>query len=144
METSILYVTKPSDAEFLSGVPISRPPIWSERIPSLAQNTMWRNNGNGTFTDVSTAIGLGGSTSEIASLGTDYNNDRAVDLVVTSRQKPPIIFENPREGVFENHQFWSESMASPAVGVAALDFDHDGWMDLAFTHWGAPCNKSLA
>ncbi len=133
-----LYVTRPSDPNFISGLPIARPAIWSEQIPSLTQNTMWRNNGNGTFTDVSAAIGLGGSASEIASVGTDYNNDRAVDLLVTSGQKPPIIFENPREGVFESHQFWSESMASPAVGVAVLDFDHDGWMDVAFTHWGAP------
>ncbi len=133
-----LYVTKPSEADFLSGIPISRPPIWSERIPSFGQNAMWRNNGNGTFTDVSAAIGLSGPASGIASVGTDYNNDRAVDLVVTSGQKPPTIFENPREGVFESHQFWSESMPSPAVGVAVLDFNHDGWMDVAFTHLGAP------
>jgi tetratricopeptide (TPR) repeat protein len=133
-----LYVTRPSDANFISGVPITRPPIWSEQIPSPGQNAMWRNDGNGTFTNVSDSVGLSGSTSSIASVGTDYNNDRAVDLVVTSGQKSPIIFENPREGVFESHQFWSESMASPAVGVAVFDFDHDGWMDVAFTHWAAP------
>ncbi len=97
---------------------------------------MWRNNGNGTFTDVSTAIGLGGSTSEIASLGTDYNNDRAVDLVVTSGQKPPIIFENPREGVFENHQFWSESMPVRQWGSPRLiSITMAGW--ISHLHIGA-------
>ena len=29
-------------------------------------------------------------------------------------------------------------MPAQAVGVAVLDFDHDGWMDLAFTHWRTP------
>ena len=29
-------------------------------------------------------------------------------------------------------------MPGPAVGVVAADFDHDGWMDLAFTHWASP------
>ena len=29
-------------------------------------------------------------------------------------------------------------MPAPTAGVVALDFDKDGWMDLAFTHWGAP------
>ena len=29
-------------------------------------------------------------------------------------------------------------MPSDTVGVAVLDFDHDGWMDFAFTHMGAP------
>jgi hypothetical protein len=29
-------------------------------------------------------------------------------------------------------------MPAPAVGISVLDFDKDGWMDLAFTHWGSP------
>ena len=29
-------------------------------------------------------------------------------------------------------------MPGPTAGVVALDFNKDGWMDLAFTHWGAP------
>jgi len=72
----------------------------------------------------------------MSALGTDYNNDRAVDLVVTDQG--PTIFENPREGKFTARQPWSSPMPSPTVGAAVLDFDHDGWMDLAFTHIGAP------
>src|SRR5262249_15542826 len=33
---------------------------------------------------------------------------------------------------------WSTPMPAPAVGVAILDFNHDGWMDIAFTHMGEP------
>ena len=99
-------------------------------------NVMWRNNGNGTFTQVTQDLGMSLDPS-IAAVGTDYNNDRAVDVVVTDL-KGPTILENPREGEFPLKTLWQHAMPSPAVAVSALDFNHDGWMDLAFTHMGAP------
>jgi hypothetical protein len=99
---------------------------------------MWRNNGNGTFTDVTKQTGLSAPASSASAVGTDYNNDRAVDIVATGWHGPPTIFENPREGEFAARQPWSASSWNRTVGVAALDYDHDAWMDLAFTHWGAP------
>ncbi len=110
-------------------------------------NAMWRNNGNGTFTEVTNETGLAGVASSVAAIGTDYNNDRAVDLVVTGRgaqisgisqaigSAGTVIFENPREGMFRSLKPWS-GILSGNFGVAALDFDHDGWMDLAFTGTG--------
>ncbi len=97
---------------------------------------MWRNNGNGRFTDVSQSTGLGDVGQSIAALGTDLNNDRAVDLLVT-RRDTPLWFKNPREGTFEAQRWWA---ANPfyAVGVAVLDFDHDGWMDISFAGRGFP------
>ena len=99
-------------------------------------NRLWRNNGDGTFTDDTNVRGLAGIGFSINAIGTDYNNDRAVDLVVTGKE--PIIFENPREGRFVERQFWMEYAPHPAVSVMALDFDHDAWMDLAFAHSSAP------
>jgi cytochrome c-type biogenesis protein CcmH/NrfG len=96
---------------------------------------MFRNNGDQTFTEVATSRGLDSSPSTNA-IGTDYNNDRAVDLVVAGM--PPVVLENPREGEFKRHMWWNDLPSSEAVGVTVLDFDHDGWMDLAFTHTGAP------
>src|SRR5579872_2031094 len=103
-------------------------------------NMMWRNNGNGTFTDVTEATGLNGSNSSSAAIGTDFNNDRAVDIVTTtsgnlgtSAHHSQGIFENPREGEFRPTSLVE---TGPSFGVTALDFDHDGWMDLAFTHFG--------
>ena len=50
-----------------------------------------------------------------------------------------MVFENPREGKFIARKPWSgPRMTLPTMGIAVLDFDHDGWMDLAFTHMGAP------
>jgi Tfp pilus assembly protein PilF len=99
-------------------------------IKQFPETAMWRNNGNGTFTNVTQELGLSVSPGTTA-VGTDYNNDRAVDLVVTGGT--PTVLENPREGKFVSHQFWKES-ENTSSGVAVLDFDHDGWMDLAFTH----------
>ncbi len=104
-------------------------------------NEMWRNNGDGKFTQVTDQTGLGFG-SGYGAIGTDYNNDRAVDIVVAGStggvDSPgsPVIYPNPREGKFVPHALIQ--LQQPAVGVAVLDFDHDGWMDLAFTQVGPP------
>jgi len=98
-------------------------------------NLIWRNNGDGTFTDVTASLGLNLGAS-LGAIGSDYNNDRAVDLVVAAA-KGSTVFENPREGKFKPLQPWSVTMPSPSFGVTALDYNHDGWMDVAFTHSGS-------
>jgi len=104
----------------------------------LGQNHMFRNDGNGQFTDVTDSLKVEGSGPSTAAIGTDYNNDRAVDLLVTG--DVPVIFENPREGAFLPQPVFTQRAAfpAPAPGLTVLDFDHDGWMDLAFTHFGSP------
>jgi hypothetical protein len=71
---------------------------------------------------------------------TDFNNDRAVDFVIAGGVAGASIYLNPREGKFTalGGIDFSKEKLPPAVGVVALDFDKDGWMDLAFTHAGAP------
>jgi len=110
-----------------------------ESLPSV----MLRNNGNGTFTDVTKETGLAQPSPAIAAIGSDINNDRAVDLVVTGYFSPATVFQNPREGKFKA-SFPVQGVPTPELGVAVLDFDHDGWMDLAFTHfWGGTSGLSL-
>lgn len=101
-------------------------------------NELWRNDGNGKFTEVTQETGLAGDGPSWGATASDINNDRAVDLVVTSFSRPPTVYLNPREGKFRAEQPWTPAMQSPAVGALAFDFDKDGWMDLAFTHSGAP------
>ncbi len=98
---------------------------------ALASNQMWRNNGNGTFTEQTGELGLAGTTPAMAAVGTDYNNDRAVDLLITGRT---LLYKNPREGKFIPQQL----LGSLDSGAAVFDFDHDGWMDVAFTRTGTP------
>jgi tetratricopeptide (TPR) repeat protein len=104
----------------------------------LPGNRMWRNNGNGTFTDVTESTGLSSPAASTAAIGTDYNNDRAIDIVATGWHGSAAIFQNPREGKFTARRPSSDFRSQKTIGVAVLDFDHDGWMDLAFTQWGAP------
>jgi len=101
-------------------------------------NVLWRNNGNRTFTEWTKQTGLEGTAASIGAIGSDINNDRAIDFVVTSWQEPPSIFLNPREGEFRRITPWATEMPTSTAGVVAFDFDKDGWMDLGFTHWGQP------
>ncbi|MGP0018689.1 MAG: FG-GAP-like repeat-containing protein [Candidatus Sulfotelmatobacter sp.] len=101
---------------------------------------MWRNNGDGTFTAVTDSLGMGADNEGaqlVAAVGTDFNNDRAVDVIATGGNTPRI-YQNPREGKFILRKDLSAQMPKNTSGVAVLDFDHDGWMDLAFTHMGTP------
>jgi tetratricopeptide (TPR) repeat protein len=126
--------------------PPDPPGTFVDRIePGL--NEMWRNNGNGTFTNQTDETGLAGKGPAFAAVGTDYNNDRAVDLLVNGLT---TIFENPREGKFVAHdKLVSTTLPDPqnsapgnslakfgySGGIAVLDFDHDGWMDMALTNF---------
>ncbi|MGH9501748.1 MAG: FG-GAP-like repeat-containing protein [Terriglobales bacterium] len=99
-------------------------------------NHVWRNNGNGTFTDQSEAVGFASPVPTFGAVGSDYNNDRAIDLVLAGWYKMATILENPREGKFRTLSGWGPDV--PTTGVTLVDFDHDGWMDVAFTQTGAP------
>ena len=116
-----LYVTRELGAGSLAGTSLKR-----------QSNVLLRNNGDKTFTDVTveTALEGGGPGMMLAS---DINNDRAIDLVLTSFEGPSVHL-NPREGPFKTADLFPPSMPKNSVGVVALDFNKDGWMDLAFTH----------
>jgi Tfp pilus assembly protein PilF len=105
-----------------------------------AHNTLWRNNGNSTFTDISADTALGIPATGAGLVTTDFNNDRAIDFVFAGGAEGASIYLNPREGKFTALPVidFKKQNLPPAVGVIAFDFDKDGWMDLAFTHAGAP------
>ena len=121
-----------------------------------APNVLWRNNGNKTFTEWTEPTGFGGSGKTAAAILTDFNNDRAVDIAITGDGAAPLIYVNPREGKYPTQPLYgasqqvSESASQPpaarqgeskfpaTTGIAVLDYNKDGWMDIAVTHAGAP------
>lgn len=105
--------------------------------PGGGPSVLWRNNGNSTFTEWTGPPGLAGNKATVAAAISDINNDRAIDLVVTGANSSPTLFENQREGAFKQLALYTETM-SPTRGAAILDFNKDGWMDVAVTHTGAP------
>ncbi len=129
-----LYVTRSSNSP--PGDPEQPYSLPSEAAPP--GNILWRSAGGGQFMDWTKEMGLSGDASSVAAIGTDLNNDRAIDLVVTGGQKSPAVFVNTREGSFRAVSPWDGDMPGPTAGAVALDFDRDGWMDLSFTHWAAP------
>ncbi len=114
---------------FLTGSPLK---------PGAESNVLWRNNGNGTFTEQTAETGLGGSGESAAAILTDFNNDRAVDLAVTGDRAAPTFYVNPREGRYPAQPLYEHETLPATVGIAALDYNKDGWMDIAVTHAGPP------
>src|SRR5215475_11165244 len=107
---------------------------------SAGGNVLWRNNGNSTFTDVSGETRLGAEATGAGLAVSDFNNDRAIDFVLAGGSAGELVLLNPREGAFKplgDIDFTKRGLPAGA-GVASFDFDKDGWMDLAFTHTGAP------
>ena len=101
-------------------------------------NVLWRNNGDGTFTEQTEPTGLGGKGKTAAAILTDFNNDRAVDIAVTGDGPSPLLYVNPREGKYPKQPLYRGAKLPPTVGIAVFDYNKDGWMDIAVTHAGAP------
>jgi len=129
-----LYATRFSD------FPLEHPnqPFQFPYDAPAAGNTLWRNRGNGTFSDITAQMGLGGDAPSISAITADVEPDCAVDLLLTGWRKFPALLVNSRDGAFRAASPWAISMSGPTAGAAAFDFNHDGSLDFAFTHWAPP------
>jgi tetratricopeptide (TPR) repeat protein len=107
-------------------------------LENIRANFLWRNNGNGTFTEVGKEAGLAGMGPTAAAVLSDINNDRAVDLVITELSGAPTVYLNQREGPFKAMPLYTDAGLSATLGAYVFDFNKDGWMDVALTHAGAP------
>jgi hypothetical protein len=91
---------------------------------------LYRNDGNGHFTDVTEQAGLAGDGYGFAAIAADYDNDGYIDLLVTSYGHA-ILYRNLGNGTFEDVTAKAGLKTSGwTIGAAWLDYDRDGCIDL--------------
>jgi hypothetical protein len=96
------------------------------------RKSLLRGHCDGTFTDVTAAAGLAvPATSTQAAVWVDINNDGLLDLFVGNENGPAQLFLNKGDGTFQDiaHAAGVDRIAY-TKGVAAADYDNDGWVDL--------------
>jgi hypothetical protein len=98
---------------------------------------LFRNNGNGTFTDISKRSGIADFPGKsFGAVATDVNNDGWIDLFVANDTMPNFLFINKNGREFEETGLAAGVAYSQAgkprsgMGVDAADYDGDGWQDL--------------
>src|SRR5262249_53867504 len=108
-----------------------RPDFWKLCASPREYNVLYRNNGNGTFTDVTEKAGLGGKGwgGDVAVF--DFNEDGRLDLLVTNMFGASQLYRNNGDGTFSDvtrdvlgRTSWG------AIGSKAFDFNNDGQLDL--------------
>jgi hypothetical protein len=94
------------------------------------KNHLFRNNGNGTFTDVTEEAGLGGSHYSAGCAAADYDNDGNVDLLVLNYGRNEL-FHNEGNGKFKEVSN-KAGLTDARFSLSAVwyDYNHDGFLDL--------------
>ena len=133
-------------------------------VTALGQSRLFHNNGNGTFTDVTQKAGLSGPRELSTSAAwVDYDKDGHLDLVVGNyvqwtpetdlystldgksksyctpesyKGTAARLWHNRGDGTFEDvtQKAGLGEPTSKTMGIAALDYDNDGWPDLLFSN----------
>jgi len=97
--------------------------------------SLLRNNCNGTFTDVTDASGLGAPIQTQGAAWADIDNDGLLDLFVVGEGVPSRLYHNKGDGTFEEiGQAAGIDQVGFSKGVAAADYDHDGFPDFYVTN----------
>jgi hypothetical protein len=99
--------------------------------------SLLRNNGNGTFTDVTREAGLLDPVNSIAASWADYDNDGWLDLFICCEQQPNRLYHNERNGTFRDVAAAAGLAGSPPFackGSAWIDYDNDDYPDLFLNH----------
>jgi len=122
------------DCFSLTGVPDYCSPA-SYDLPSAS--TLFHNNGNGTFTDVSEKAGILGAVGNgLGVVAGDFDGDGRVDVFVANDRTPNHLWLNQGNGRFKESALAAgcaldqDGTAKSGMGVYAVDADDDGDLDL--------------
>jgi len=107
---------------------------------------LYRNNGDGTFTDVSDEAGLTGPVDCFSGVWGDYDNDGWLDCYTSTgsylepQARQDWLFHNNGDGTFieVTQQAGMLGVLRPAFGVGWGDYDNDSYLDLYVGNWGGP------
>jgi hypothetical protein len=105
-------------------------------VNQLGPNALYRNNGDGTFTDVTQAAGVAlGDRVCVGAVFGDYDNDGHQDLFVTSTRGGNVLFRNRGDGTFRDvTQQAGLTHVGHSQTATFFDFDNDGYLDLLVTN----------
>ena len=122
----------------MAGVPVYANPRFYKPVP----DNLYRNNGDGTFTDVTRESGIGASVGwGMGVVCADYDNDGDTDIIVANDVAENFLWQNDGTGKFVEvglmtglaYDFHGEGQGS--MGVDCGDYDNDGWLDFYVTSY---------
>lgn len=124
-------------------------------VTDLEYGALYKNNGNGTFKDITESSGIAGFMKGKGSWGAelfDFDNDGDLDLVAADGNgealilQLPLLLENDGKGHFKNvgEQFCSYfSNKRSGRGLAVWDYDNDGDLDVIISHLDQQATPAL-
>jgi enediyne biosynthesis protein E4 len=107
------------------------------------KNILFRNNRDGTFTDVSEKAGIWNTAGKygLGVLVSDFDDDGWPDIYVANDSTPSALYRNNRNGTFTDIGieagvgFSADGESQAGMGVAAADYDGDGRLDIVKTNF---------
>jgi hypothetical protein len=109
----------------------------------FSNNLLYRNNGDGTFNDISAASGIGApqNTYALGVLAADLDEDGWPDIYVASDSSRSLFYHNNHNGTFSERAIYTglaldeSGMPQAGMGLAVTDYDGDGRLDIAKTNF---------
>jgi hypothetical protein len=109
---------------------------------------LYRNNGDGTFTNVSRESGLAKASGSypMTAVAADYDNDGWPDIYVACDSTPSWLFRNQHDGTFRDEglergvALSEDGFEQAGMGIAIGDYDRDGNLDILKTHFADDTN----
>jgi enediyne biosynthesis protein E4 len=113
-----------------------------------AGDTLYHNNGDGTFTDVSKGAKVSDPDGYygMGVICSDFDGDGLTDIYVANDSTPNFLYKNNGDGTFKDVGFVSGSAVNEngseqgSMGVTVADYDHDGRFDIFVTNFADEYN----